>query len=62
MYRRAVELEPENADAFNNLGVLLAQRGDLQAAMGLFEQAVKADPHHLNALENLDQAKRLLNF
>ncbi|MCB0293306.1 MAG: tetratricopeptide repeat protein, partial [Calditrichaeota bacterium] len=51
---------PENANAANNLGTLLAQRGDLEAAMDMFQRAVEADPGHDNAARNLARAKKLL--
>ena len=59
-YRKALELEPKNADACNNLGILLAQRGDLEEAKGFFERAVEANPSHLSAMRNLERVKGML--
>lgn len=43
-YGRALESDPENAEALHLLGVLEAQAGDLAAAAALMERAVAADP------------------
>ncbi len=59
-YRKAIVLEPENADACNNLGILLAQRVDLEAALDLFGQAIEANPNHLNAMANLERVRNML--
>jgi type IV pilus assembly protein PilF len=42
-FRRAVELKADYAEAWNNLGVLEAELGELKAARHAFEQAL-ADP------------------
>lgn len=51
-YRRALELDPANAHAHTNLGVLAAERGERDAALGHFRAAVASAPevlrHHLN--------------
>jgi tetratricopeptide (TPR) repeat protein len=43
-YERALELEPENADALSGLARLRAEAGDAEAALSLFERAAAADP------------------
>jgi Flp pilus assembly protein TadD len=58
-YRQAIELGP-NADALNNLGILLAQRGDYRGAMAWFERAVEVNPGHPDAPQNLERARRLV--
>ncbi len=45
-YRRALAARPDFADAFNNLGSLLARRGDLKQAREYWERAVAIDPNH----------------
>ncbi len=51
-YRRVLELDPANAHAQTNLGVLAAQRGERDAALAHFRAAVASAPgvlrHHLN--------------
>lgn len=44
---------PELAEPWNNLAVIHAARGDLQAAREALEQAVQIDPNYATALENL---------
>jgi tetratricopeptide (TPR) repeat protein len=56
-YRRALELEPEFAEAHNNLGYLLANDHDLaDQAIAHFEAALRAKPHYVDAMINLGQA------
>src|SRR5580704_18418382 len=46
-FRRALECDPRDAQAAANLGALLAQSGQFEAAMGMFERALagpKIDP------------------
>jgi Flp pilus assembly protein TadD len=44
---------PDLADPFNNLAVILAARGELDAAQQALEQAVRLQPDHVLAQENL---------
>ncbi|MDM4765713.1 tetratricopeptide repeat protein [Pelomonas sp. SE-A7] len=44
---------PDLADPFNNLAVILAGRGDLDGARQALEQAVRLQPDHALAQENL---------
>jgi len=43
-YKRAVEENPNNGDALNNLGQLLARSGDAASAIPYFEKAVRLYP------------------
>jgi predicted O-linked N-acetylglucosamine transferase (SPINDLY family) len=43
-YRRVLSLEPRNADALNNLGLLAAQAGRLEIAAALLRDAVALQP------------------
>ena len=45
-------------NAWSNLGILAARAGDLDHAIELFERALKTDPDHAIALENLGTAYR----
>ena len=52
--RRAVALQPRNAEALSVLGLLAAQRDyDLAAAEDLMRRAVTADPGYIDARTNL---------
>ena len=52
-YRRAISLNPENADAHVNLGRLFQVRGDLKRAKRHYERALAAVPAHQLAFYNL---------
>src|SRR5437667_5365907 len=52
-YESAIEADPANATAHNNLGFLLMQQGDLEAAIASFERALSIDPAKSTALANL---------
>ena len=43
-YRKALELDANKVTALFNLGLLLQQRGDVKAAMSLYEKAVELSP------------------
>lgn len=45
LLRRVLEIEPENAQAVNKLGVVYARREQLEEAEQLFEQAISLDPN-----------------
>jgi Tfp pilus assembly protein PilF/peroxiredoxin len=53
---RALEMQPEFAEASNDLGALLAQQGDLPAAIERFRAALAAAPDYPDALNNLGYA------
>jgi len=61
-FQRAVELAPSYPDtlpnAWNNLGLLATRDGRTDEAIGYFRQAVKLNPDHLIALENLGNTYR----
>jgi Flp pilus assembly protein TadD len=44
---------PDLADPFNNLAVLYADRGELDLAHAALEQAIRLQPEHVQAQENL---------
>jgi Flp pilus assembly protein TadD len=44
---------PELPDPLNNLAVLHAERGELDRARGLLENALRSEPRHRTARENL---------
>jgi tetratricopeptide (TPR) repeat protein len=52
-YRRAIELDPGHVDAHVNLGRLLHERGELEAAEERYRAALAADPESLTAAFNL---------
>lgn len=52
-YDRALDLDPEFAAAYTNLGALLAAVGDIDGARDHFDQALRCDPGQLEAQANL---------
>src|SRR6185312_7084785 len=55
-YERALALQPDLAEANNDLGALLAQGGDLNGAIDRFRAALAATPDYPDALNNLGYA------
>lgn len=60
-YEKAVELDPEDAVAQNNLGLLLEQKGYKNAAEERFKRAdklSKEEDHLLELMDDLDQTEK----
>jgi Flp pilus assembly protein TadD len=55
-FERALVLQPDLAEANNDLGALLAQDGDLDAAIARFRAALASTPAYPDALNNLGYA------
>ena len=52
-HQQALQIEPENARAHNNLGYELLQAGKIEEAIAHFEQAVRINPDYVEAHCNL---------
>ncbi len=52
-YQKAITLDKTYADAYTNLGLTLRKLGRLQAAMGIYEQALRLNPDDVVTLQNL---------
>jgi superkiller protein 3 len=52
-FRTAIEVDPENAQAWTNLGAVLTALGDAEGAQGAFEEALRLDPADPKAHYNL---------
>jgi tetratricopeptide (TPR) repeat protein len=52
-WKRILELQPENVDAMNNLGITLVDRGDLQGALTYFTKALEHQPGNLEIQTNV---------
>jgi tetratricopeptide (TPR) repeat protein len=52
-YRAVVAMRPDHRDALNNLGICLAETGQLAAAREAFERALAVDPGFARAETNL---------
>jgi len=55
-FERALALQPDLAEANNDLGALMAQGGDLDAAIARFRAALASVPEYPDALNNLGYA------
>ena len=55
--RKALELNPQFADAMVDFGFLFLRRGDYQRARELFEQALQLEPDHSRALQGTREVK-----
>ena len=53
-FERAVALDPENAEALNDLGVALEQQGEFAKAREMFDRALKLKPGNLYIQQNYD--------
>ena len=54
--RAVVQREPNNADAWNELGHAARQSGDLPSAFAHYDKALKIDPRHRGAHEYAGEA------
>ena len=57
-YRRCVALDPDNAAAHNNMGLIYSDKRDFENAIREFEEILKIFPDHPTGLKNLELAKR----
>ena len=55
-YQKAIHLDPEYAEAYNNLGISLAEQGEMADAVKAFRQAVRIDPEDAESQSNLGNA------
>ncbi len=55
LLRQLSEQFPDLVEPLNNQAVLLAERGELNSAKGLLEQALRVDPTHVLARQNLGE-------
>lgn len=53
LYRNALDRQPEQAEAMNNLAWVLLQQGDLAQARHWAEKAVAASPHNTAYIDTL---------
>jgi type IV pilus assembly protein PilF len=53
-FERAVALDPENAEALNNLAVALEQQGEFAKAREAFVKALEKKPNNLYIQQNYD--------
>ncbi|MDP8299895.1 MAG: tetratricopeptide repeat protein, partial [Candidatus Tantalella remota] len=59
LFKKAVKLDPSNADVYNNLGFAYYRKGEVYLAEEYFNKALEIDPDHEKARRNLDFIKKL---
>lgn len=59
--RKAIELDDTNAEAHDDLGVILARRGDTAKAMNHFKTTITLDPTYQKGFHNLAMTYFLVN-
>ena len=50
---KAVDIDPENSSAYNNIGLALNLSGCYQGAIGILDKALKLDSHNYYIHNNL---------
>ncbi|MBM3252425.1 MAG: tetratricopeptide repeat protein [Candidatus Omnitrophica bacterium] len=58
-FKEAINLEPEYADAYYNLGALYFRTGDIVLARRMFKEALRLNPSNTYAKEWLIKTQRL---
>jgi Flp pilus assembly protein TadD len=53
-FEKAVELDPDNASALNNLAIAFEQQGDFEKAREAYERALKLKPGDMYIQQNYD--------
>jgi Flp pilus assembly protein TadD len=60
-YRTITQIAPrESSNAYNQLGVMAAQNGDLPQALMQWQKAVEVDPSNQGAQANLRRARLMI--
>lgn len=59
LFEKAMELEPDNPEYVNNLGVSYMRLNDLKRASRLFKKALDMDPENEDALANIQELNKL---
>jgi tetratricopeptide (TPR) repeat protein len=60
-YRKSLQIEPNNADVINNLGVLLYNGGNYEGALDCFKKQASLQPDNVDAQLNVAAAHVKLN-
>jgi len=53
IYQKTLEIQPNYADAYNNLGNALREQGQLEESIRIFQKATYIQPNHAEAHNNL---------
>jgi tetratricopeptide (TPR) repeat protein len=58
LFKKALALDAENADAFYNLGAIAESRGDLTLALSDYRAALKCNPYDNGLIAVIEEVKR----
>jgi Flp pilus assembly protein TadD len=53
-FEKAVEIDPDNASALNNLAIALEQQGEFDKARAAYDRALKLKPNDVYIQQNYD--------
>ena len=53
-WKRATDIDPSYAAAWNNLGIAYEQRGQFDEALDAYERALDLEPDNINIQQNYD--------
>ncbi len=53
IFRQVIKIDPNNAEAYYNLGIALGQQRKLEEAVANFQQVIKLNPNNAEAYTNL---------
>ncbi len=57
-YQKAIEIDPDYADAYYNIGIALRKQGKLDEAIAAYQKAIEIDPDYADAYYNIGIALR----
>ena len=58
-YEKAIEINPNYADAHNNLGTVFNELGENQKAKNCYEKAIEINPNYADAHNNLGNVYKI---
>ncbi|MEM9275243.1 MAG: tetratricopeptide repeat protein [Cyanobacteria bacterium P01_F01_bin.143] len=56
IFRQVIEINPNDATAYNELGIALRKQGELEEAIANHQKAIQLNPNYANAYNNLGNA------
>ena len=59
-YKRVKEIDPNDVDAYENIGVIYANMGDYSKAIVEWERILEIDPTRSDIRKNVEKAKNIL--
>ena len=59
-YEKAIDLNPNFADAYNNIGIVLLEMGQSDDAIKFYQKALEIEPSYAEAHNNLGMPSKIL--